>query len=138
MFEAAPAAGPGDAPNTSSVLSALSAERLLDLCRLFGCDVHDGLAPAGRKDRLVHKLSSALGQRLPAILRELGRDELRAVCRRHALDATLRPRADLQAVILRAAGLDPNATSARPPAPIIDGLPSKGQVVHARHRQWLV
>lgn len=136
MLEASTPPTQGEAPTSSSVLSVLSAERLLDLCRLFGCDVHDG--PAGKKERLVHKLSGVLAQKLPAILTELGRDELRAVCRRHGLDATPRARADLQAAILRAAGLDPRAVSARPPAPVIDGLPSKGQVVHARHRQWLV
>lgn len=77
-------------------------------------------------------------RRLPAILAELGRDELRAVCRRHGLDATSRARIDLQGALLQAAGLDPRSLSSRPPAQTEDGLPQKGQIVHARHRQWLV
>lgn len=123
------------APTVSSVLSVVSSGRLLDLCRLFGCEVRD---ITGGKDRLVSKLAAHLGSRLPALLRELGRDELRAVCRRHGLDASARARADLQALLLEAAGLDPRAASARPPPTSPDSLPTKGQIVHARHRQWLV
>lgn len=77
-------------------------------------------------------------RRLPAILNELGRDELRAVCRRHGLDAASRARVDLQARILEAAGIDASTFSSRPPSPSARDLPSKGQVVVARHRQWLV
>ena len=117
------------------MLAAISGGRLLDLCRLFGCEVHD---ITGGKDRLVRKLADHLGNRLPTVLRELGRDELRAVCRRHGLDVSARARADLQASILQAAGLDPSAASVPPIATLVDHLPTKGQVVHARHRQWLV
>lgn len=125
----------GGKPDLGSVVATLNGPRLLDLCRLFGCDVHD---ISGGKDRLVAKLARQMSGRLPAVLRELGRDELRAVCRRHGLDASSRARSDLQALVLEAAGLDPRATTARPPAPSADGLPKKGQTVHARHRQWLV
>ncbi|WP_437681714.1 DISARM system SNF2-like helicase DrmD [Sorangium sp. So ce131] len=123
------------APTVPSVLAVISAGRLLDLCRLLGCEVRD---IASSKDRLVSRLSEHLGDRLPTLLRELGRDELRAVCRRHGLDPSARARGDLQALLLEAAGLDPRAATVRPPDARGDGLPAKGQIVHARHRQWLV
>jgi hypothetical protein len=127
-------AGTGQ-PSAESVLSTLTAERVVDLCRVFGCDIR---RTRSGKDELVAPLARQMRERLPAILRELGRDELRAVCRRHGLDATSRVRAELQAQILMAAGLDPNEATVRPPAPAPDSLPVKGQIVHARHRQWLV
>lgn len=119
-------------PTTASVLSALTGERLLDLCRLFGCEVRD---TARNRDQLIQKL---VPQPLPALLREMGRDELRVVCRRHGLDAAARARTELQAAILVAAGLDPRAATVRPPAATGHHLPNKGQIVHARHRQWVV
>jgi hypothetical protein len=122
-------------PTLESVLSTLTGSRLLDLCRLFGCEVHD---IAGGKDRLVRKLAESLHDRFLALLRELGRDELRVVCRRHALDPSAAARVDLQALILEAAGLDPKTATIRPQVAGDDRLPAKGQIVHARHRQWLV
>jgi hypothetical protein len=122
-------------PTVEAVLATLSSPRVLDLCRLFGCEVHDNSAG---KDRIVRKLAEQMAERLPAILRELGRDELRAVCRRYSLDASARARTDLQALILEAAGLDPRAATLRPVPVGADELPRKGQVVHARHRQWIV
>jgi len=122
-------------PTADSILGVLTSARLLDLCRLFGCEVHD---ITGGKERLVHKLAEQMTGRLPAVLRELGRDELRAVCRRHGLDASARARADLQALLLTAAGVDPRDISVPPAPPSADELPKKGQIVHARHRQWLV
>lgn len=127
-----PASGP---PTVATVLACISGPRLLDLCRLFGCDVHE---LSGARDRLVPKLAEHLRDRLPRLLRELGRDELRAVCRRHGLDASARARSELSALVLEAAGLDPKAGSQWPLAPRTDGLPEPGQIVHARHRQWLV
>lgn len=127
----------GALPTTGSVLGALSTERLLDLCRLFGCDLRGG---GRQRDRVIGKLETRLGGQLPSLLRELGRDELRTVCRRHGLGelAPARARVDLQAGLLEAAGLDPRAATVRPPAAAPDGLPVRGQVVHACHRQWLV
>lgn len=122
-------------PGVESVLGVLPNTRLLDLCRLFGCEVHD---IAGGKERLVRKLAGQLTGRLPAVLREFGRDELRSVCRRHGLDPSARARADLQGLVLEAAGLDPRELSLPPTPEAADGLPVKGQIVHARHRQWLV
>lgn len=129
------AVGRRSIPTVESVLSALSGPRLLDLCRLLGCEVRD---ISGGRDRLVRKLADHMSDRMLAVLRELGRDELRAVCRRHGLDPSARARADLQSLILEAAGLDPRAPTHRPPAAGAHHLPTKGQIVHARHRQWLV
>ena len=122
------------AATVESVLGTLSTPRILDLCRLFGCEVHD---VGAAKDQLVAKIGRQLEGRLPALLGELGRDELRLVCRRHGLAASARARAELQALILGSAGLDP-AQLSTPAVPLVDGLPAKGQIVHARHRQWLV
>ena len=102
---------------------------------MFGCEIRDS---ATTRDRLVRKLSDDLRGKLPAVLRKLGRDELRAACRRHTLPDPSRARADLQALLLQAAGLDPQAASLRPPRQSPDELPARGQIVHARHRQWLV
>ncbi len=125
----------GGAPSVDATLTTLTEPRLLDLCRLFGCDVRERSAG---KERLVRRLADHVRGRLPALLGELGREELRAVCRRHGLDASSPARAELQARILTAAGLDPKSSSDRPRATTPDGLPAKGQVVHARRRQWLV
>mgnify|MGYP000990964774 CR=1 FL=1 len=121
------------APTLLSALLALPEPRLFDLCRLLGCDVR---GERGR-ELLSRRLAEHLGA-LPALLRELGRDELRLVCRRHGIDAGRASRLELMAAILEAAGIDKRVLTTPPPAARIDGLPQKGQVVHARHRQWLV
>ncbi len=90
------------------------------------------------KDRLVRQLAGLMAARLPAILNELGRDELRTVCRRHGIDASARARSELQTSILEAAGIYLRTITLRPPPVSTDGLPTRGQIVHARHRQWLV
>ena len=123
-------------PTLESVLGTLTTGRLLDLCKLFGCEVRESTSS---RDRLVRTLTAHLGDRLPAVLRELGRDELRAVCRRHRLDGSARARVDIQSVVLSAAGIDPRAITQRPAVVLSpEELPEKGQVVHARHRQWVV
>ncbi|MCU0684371.1 MAG: DISARM system SNF2-like helicase DrmD [Polyangiaceae bacterium] len=134
--EILPAVEAGDgAPNLESVLVGLSEKRLLDLCKLLGCDVRERSLPKGR---LTRKLAGHMKGRLPAVLRELGRDELRAACRRHGLEASSAARGELQALLLEAAGLDPRASTLRPQALLVDGLPERGQIVHVRRRQWLV
>jgi hypothetical protein len=125
---------PAGAPSVESALAVVGGGRLLDLCRTFGCEIH----AAGARDATARKLADHLSGKLPALLRELARDELRALCRRHGLDDSARARSDLAASLLAAAGLDPRAGSRFPAPPPADGLPQKGDVVHARHRQWLV
>ena len=87
-------------PNPSSVLEALAGERLLDISRTFGIQVEGGRET---KARMAERIGLQLEGRLPTVLRELGRDELRAVCRRHGLDDDSRSRSELQARLLCAA-----------------------------------
>lgn len=124
----------GSVPTELTVLEPFTHPRLLDLARLFGCEIHE---PSMTKDRLVGRLARHLRGTLPALLNELGRDELRLACRRHGLDDRSKARADLIGAILSAAGIDPKA-SVHPVEAGNDGLPREGQVLAARHRQWLV
>ncbi|MCG8556097.1 MAG: DISARM system SNF2-like helicase DrmD [Proteobacteria bacterium] len=122
-------------PTPQTVLEALNQERLLDLSRSFGIGLQSGRQTKGR---MAAHLGSQLSGRLPAILLELGRDELRSVCRRHGIADDGRSRRDLQERLLEAAGIDPKRTIPPPPAHHHEGLPQAGQVVQARHRQWMV
>lgn len=126
--------GISGAPSVASVLSLLPKPRLLGLLRVFGSELREGPASA---QQLASHLARHLGSDLPKLLRELGRDELRAICRSHGLDPSGASRVELQGTILTAAGFDPSA-SQRAQAKRIDGLPLEGDVVHLRHRQWLV
>jgi hypothetical protein len=90
------------------------------------------------KAELVTVLSHVLGKdRLPAVLQELGREELRLVCRAHDLDGAEAQRGKLIETLLVASGYDPRASF---PVPAIthEGVPNVGQVLSARGRQWLV
>ncbi len=129
-----PSADP-QTPTPASVLEVLAQQRLLDISRTFGIGLQGGRET---KSRMADWVGQQLGTQLPAVLRELGRDELRAVCRRHGLDGDSRSRAELQARVLRAAGLDPGRSVPPPPDHHRDHLPRAGQVVQARHRQWMV
>jgi len=122
-------------PTPQTVLEVLNQERLLDLSRNFGIGLRSGRET---KARMAAHLGTQLSGRLPTILLELGRDELRSVCRRHGLDDDSRSRRELQERLLRAAGLDPSKSVPPPPAYPHDGLPAAGQVMQARHRQWMV
>lgn len=122
-------------PTVESVVDTLTQPRLLDLFRLFGCEVRDS---GNTKERLARKLTNHLDGRLTGLLRELGREELRAACRRHGLPEGARARLDLQTALLEAAGHDPREITQDGRAREADGLPTRGQVVRARQRQWLV
>ena len=113
----------------------LTQERLLDLSRAFGIGLRSGRET---KARVAARIGIQLEGRLPTVLRELGRDELRAICRRHGLEDGSRSRGELQARVLEAAGMDPGESVPPPPRRHLDQLPRPGQVVQARHRQWLV
>jgi hypothetical protein len=122
-------------PRLETVLTALSRERLYDLGRVMGAGLHENKAT---KTTLVRALGAVLGEgRLPAVLHELGRDELRMVCRAHKGDGSKSQRAELIESLLTASGYDPR-TSWRVQPPTHDGLPRAGQVLAARGRQWLV
>lgn len=122
-------------PTTATVLDALTRERLFDLGRVFGA----GLRSSRQTKAAVAKsLAGLIGDdRVLEVLRELGRDELRAVCRAHGLPADATARPALIETLARTAGVDPTAA----PAPLRmshDGVPHAGQVLTARGRQWLV
>lgn len=122
-------------PTLGSVLEALTMQRLFDLGRVMGAGLRETRTA---KATLVHTLGSVLGrERMPAVLRELGRDELRSVCRAHEGDPAKATRAQLIEALLQASGFDPLA-SVPPQAPTHAGLPRTGQVLAARGRQWLV
>ena len=124
-------------PTPETVLEALTQGRLMDLLmdlrRTFGIGLHSGREAKGL-------MTLRLGQQLKGCLplQELGRDELRSVCRTHGVSDDGRSRVEFQARILEAAGLDPGKSI--PPAPEhhLDGLPQPGPVVQARHRRWMV
>ena len=122
-------------PTSESVLSTLTQERLLDLSRVFGIGLRSGRET---KSAMASRMGVRLLGRLPTLLRELGRDELRLVCRRHGVDAEARKRLDLQIRLVEAAGLDPSQTVPPPPMDHVGRLPQAGQVLQARHRQWMV
>jgi superfamily II DNA or RNA helicase len=126
---------PSATPTVQSVLDVLARERLLDLGRVTGTELR---AKGEAKRDLAATLSVALGRdRFPAVLRELGRDELRAVCRAHGIEPESNKRIALVERLLIAAGFSPG-DSVPPPRFSHDGLPQPGQVLAARGRQWLV
>ncbi|MBZ5709389.1 DISARM system SNF2-like helicase DrmD [Nannocystis pusilla] len=122
-------------PSTASVLGALTRERLFDLSRVFGAGLR---ASRQSKAQVAQLLAAVLGdRRMLDVLRELGRDELRTVCRAHGLRDDFAARQELIVELAVAAGLDLSQEAA--PAPTTrDGVPQAGQVLSARGRQWLV
>ncbi|MCC7543037.1 MAG: DEAD/DEAH box helicase [Deltaproteobacteria bacterium] len=123
-------------PTSASVLGALTQPRILDLARLFGVRLRAGAA--SQKRQLAALLGAQLEGRVALVLRELGREELQAVCRTHGIADSGASRRDLTERLLLAAGVDPKRSVPPPPEHHRDGLPSAGQVVRLRHRQWLV
>lgn len=123
-------------PTPDSVLRSLTQSRLVELARELGVPI-----PAtARKDAQIGKLIEGARLPLPAWLGYLVRDELRAACREHDLDASSRSRADLAGALLDAAGL-PRGRDTIPP--IFEDtrprdVPHRGDIVLVRHRQYLV
>jgi len=120
----------------STTLAALPQPRILDLARLFGVRLRAG--GVNNKPKLAALLGAQLEGRLATILRELGREELQLVCREHGVPDGGTARRDLIERLLLAAGIDPKRSAPPPPSHHREGLPQAGQVVRARHRQWLV
>lgn len=56
-----------EGPGVPSVLDVFAQTRLLDLARLFGCEIHE---PGMTRDRLVGRLGRHLEGRLPALVLE--------------------------------------------------------------------
>ena len=122
-------------PSLRTVLEVLTKSRLAAVGRELGV-----LVPAsGTKEAQVEILASSPALALSELLRLLGRDELRAACRAHGLDDSGRSRPALMARLLEAAGdgisqpvASAVSTSAR------RSRPEPGDIVHVRHRQYLV
>lgn len=119
----------------SAVLSVLTKQRILDLARVFGVRLRSSSAT---KQQLAESLGSHLADRFPAALHELGREELIAACKASDLVVESSARRDLIAALLGSAGLDPSLSIKQRAFANRDGLPHAGQIVRARHRQWLV
>jgi superfamily II DNA or RNA helicase len=119
----------------ASLLDALDRERLLDLGRVFGAGLRDARQS---RSELARQLAPLLGDgRLPDVLAELGRDELRAICRAHGLaDVQHLARRALIDRLVESAGI----TTRTPARPLTshEGVPQPGAVLAARGRQWLV
>jgi hypothetical protein len=129
------AEGAGSRPTLSSVLLTLELQRLYDLARVLGASVRESRAP---KAKVAQALAGFLTEaKLPEVLRELNRDELRAVAREHGLVADSSNLRQLIEAILETGGFDP-AASVRPEAFVHGGLPAPGQILSARGRQWLI
>lgn len=120
---------------SASVLAVLTKPRILDLARVFGVRLRSSSAT---KQQLAESLGSQLAERLPALLHEFGRDELTVTCANHGLAAKSSARRELISALLESAGLDPSASIRLPSVAHREGLPRAGQIVRARHRQWLV
>lgn len=76
-------------PSSVSVLGVLTQNRLVDLSRILGVSI----PVSGRKDVQVARLLDGAKMPLPNLLGHLNRDELRAACRGHGLEAESRSRA---------------------------------------------
>ncbi len=119
-----------------SILEVLTRDRLVAIGREFGVSV----SPRAKKDEQVQSLVQSGELQVPALLRVLGRDELRAACKAHGLADSGRARTLLAERLLGAAGADPSAA----PAPFFartrakEDVPKPGDIAHVRHRQYLV
>ena len=112
-------------PTIASALRSVTNDRIYDLARVFGIQL-----PGGRqaKASLVGALRKRLlDEDLPRVLEELGRDELRAVCRVHALPSSSRSREELKRTIIEASGLEISIVA--PEAARSADLPLEGQIL---------
>jgi len=121
-------------PSAHSVLATLPKARLLELGRDFGVRVPD----RATRDEQVRTLLNSAPVRFADLLRILGRDDLRAACRAHGLDSSGRARRVLAERLLAAHGVDDLTSRPERPERLAGAAPEPGEVVQARHRQWLV
>ncbi len=122
-----------DVVSARSVLELLPKARLLELSRELGVVVKSSATKEDQVGVLARKSPGAL----PAILRALGRDELKRACRAHQLDDTGRSREELRGPILQACNA---ANDTREPSslPLFRLIPMAGDIVNVRQRQYLV
>lgn len=125
-------------PTVSSILGLLTRERLGELARDFGV----ALAGDIKKPQQVAQIIEEAHPSLLSLCFALGRDELRAACAAHDLDARGRARVDLVARLVgeEAETLRALAAAQRPrPRQNPDtGAPEPGNIVVVRQRQYLV
>lgn len=123
-------------PSSVSVLGVLTQNRLVDLSRILGVSI----PVSGRKDVQVARLLDGAKMPLPNLLGHLNRDELRAACRGHGLEAESRSRAELAGRLLDAAGLRRSRDTVPPVIPVVGerDSPRSGDVVLVRRRSYLV
>ncbi|MEM9553689.1 MAG: DISARM system SNF2-like helicase DrmD [Acidobacteriota bacterium] len=123
------------APDVSSLLHALTRDRLVEIGRGLGVS----LPAREKKDRQIERLVGAGRLEVAELVGLLHRDELKAACRRLELDDSGRARPVLARRLLEAAGVVEDV-----PAPIFRlrsdprDVPKVGDVVRVRHRQYLV
>jgi len=120
-------------PSPRTVLELLPKPRLLELSKELGVVVKS----SANKDDQVGALVRKNRDGLPAILRALGRDELKRACREHGLDERGRSREELQKRLL---GACQPANDSRAPSSTPDFRlePREGDIVKVRQRQYLV
>ncbi|HUP23110.1 MAG TPA: hypothetical protein VNB06_09225, partial [Thermoanaerobaculia bacterium] len=123
-------------PTVTSLLEVLTKDRLVDLGRRFEVAVRS----SDTKAEQLESLQRAPALDVAALIPTLGRDELRAACRRLGLADTGRSRAELANRLIAKLGDDlaepftpAFATAADRPY-----SPQPGDVVLVRHRQYLV
>lgn len=122
-------------PTTHSVLQSLSKDRLVELGRTYSLAVSKDLT----KDQQIQTLTDSGFLAFRQVLGHMTRDELRAACRVHGLDATGRARMELAQRLIEAHG----DSETQPLPHTFMGLepsryfPKKGDIVEVRHRQWL-
>ncbi len=120
-------------PNPRSILEILTRPRIAAV----GRELNVPVTATATKEVQVEALVSSSALDLPGLLRLLGRDELRAACRAHGLDDSGRSRPALMARLLEAAE-NGDALLVSPASPARRLRPEAGDIVHVRHRQYLV
>lgn len=124
-------------PRIRTLLETLpSRARLIELARYFGVSVPQ----KGTKAELCAALARSEQIRVRSLVEWMGRDELRAACQAHGLDAESRARPELAGRLLQALGA---RESAPPPglfgARVVQRVaPVKGDIALVRQRQYLV
>jgi len=123
-------------PSIDSVLQILTKRRIVTIGREFGVAV----PPLVNKEEQIQLLKEKGTLDFPTLLGWLGREELKATCRAHGLEDTGRARALLAGRLLEARGKEQEDLPAQLKKPKVADpfLPRKGDIVHVRHRQWLV
>jgi hypothetical protein len=123
-------------PSVESIVSTLTQARIAEVARELGAVVP---ASANKADQARRFARDVRGQ-LFEVLHHLTRDELRAACRVHGLSDEGRSLVILVERLLEAADLEADIARlhAEDRAPGEDELPSPGDVVLCRQRQYLV